>query len=297
MNGYCEVSYHAYGAAFLCRDEVLPKLSRIGNFRVFRSEGIWLQWPAPMETLTWETAGKFLLYDDALGSDRSFNRKEYWSLAEVYDGRQQAIKDGILNRDDTPCIVQPMSGFLKRFGDPDAYTEDLCSYNPAKVERIRKNRYALVNDFRAYETPGWTLCMVSAKENYIYNYCYPSPDISDIIRALKENTDTVLLGVVFGESQDYVPLNLETQYIIRVLAEKGTALNPADFAEYGTLIETPALFPDTYELMLSEETVSGRKYTLTESGEKDYTDTYRTLCREIEQKPGVYLVTFPCRVL
>ncbi len=116
------------------------------------------------------------------------------------------------------CLVQPIEGFIKRYGTFDALGSDL----PFSIAAEHIMQYRVVHD---YQETGQTVYMASAgqvtyaRENANgwlysaqstsyggisgYSYCGKYSDYTEMIQALADDPSVTLLGLVNGEERGY----------------------------------------------------------------------------------------------
>ena len=189
----CDVTYQSYGVAFLCDDIEKLKNGSIGKYPVFWSEGAWSEYGGT-----------------ALASD---------------DAHPRGIRSG-------DCMVQPLSGFLKRFSanPPDS---GLGSDVESSFALSEQTAFSVLDDYSQY---GKTVYMASVSTPLMTTKTGGrAMDYSALVRAIAADDALTLLGPVFGVERGYGFIEDEFCDLEIAFRQDDYQPDPADFAEYGRL--------------------------------------------------------------
>ena len=148
------------------------------------------------------------------------------------------------------CLVQPVSGFVYQYGGDNA-TEMSGTGHSFSFRYDQQTQCRVMNDFSEFARDGWTVCMASVQAPIC---CTPGGavyrDYTELIRALAEKPETVLLDIVYGEECSFglpEPI-IDEIYEFYVHIPDGAAV-PEALSAYGTVDEMSGIPGDSYWLL------------------------------------------------
>jgi hypothetical protein len=197
------------------------------------------------------------------------------------------------------CLVQPVSGFVYQYGGDNAMEMSGTGHS-FSFRYDQQTQCRVMNDFSGYAREGWTVCMASVQAPIC---CTPGGavyrDYTELIRALAEKPETVLLDIVYGEECSFglpEPI-IDEIYEFYVHIPDGAAV-PGALSAYGTVDEMSGIPGDSYWLLETHNDFSSAYgwygLELSDDAVQRFlspasNEGLQQLCEELEAIPGVRL--------
>ncbi len=245
----CDVTYQSYGVAFLCDDIEKLKTGSIGKYPVFWSDGAW---------------------------------SEYGGTALVSDYEHpRGIRSG-------DCMVQPLSGFLKRFSanTPDSGLGTDVLFN---FRREQQTVYSVLDDYSEYGMPVYMASVSTPLMNTRTGG--RAMDYSELVRAISADDALTLLGSVFGVERRYGFIEDWDADLEIVFRQDDYQPDPAVFAEYGRLYSL-CLDGRTYWRLCVDGMESTGTQLPTQTQNREWYAKLHRICEALQKKfPQIQSVT------
>ncbi len=267
--------------------------------RVFRSGEAEAHLPCEIDCVPYGVA--FLCRDSDLEALKAGMIGQYpvnWSEGAWTDAGGSGI--GYVNGASADnCLVQPVSGFVYQYGGDNAMEMSGTGHS-FSFRYDQQTQCRVMNDFSGYAREGWTVCMASVQAPIC---CTPGGavyrDYTELIRALAEKPETVLLDIVYGEECSFglpEPI-IDEIYEFYVHIPDGAAV-PGALSAYGTVDEMSGIPGDSYWLLETHNDFSSAYgwygLELSDDAVQRFlspasNEGLQQLCEELEAIPGVRL--------